>query len=73
MPLEWIGTNFIEEEQFVTEVMETYQYFVVQKNFCIRFNETRRVKYVHFVTMSYYYDNLRNKLFLLNNVRSYPF
>jgi hypothetical protein len=30
MPLEWIGTNFIEEEQFVTEVMETYQYFVVQ-------------------------------------------
>ena len=27
MPLEWIGANRIEEEQFVTEVMETYQYF----------------------------------------------
>jgi hypothetical protein len=25
-----IGANRIEEEQFVTEVMETYQYFVVQ-------------------------------------------
>jgi hypothetical protein len=28
IPLEWIGANLIEEEQF--EVMETYQYFVVQ-------------------------------------------
>jgi hypothetical protein len=29
IPLEWIGANLIEE-QFVTEVIETYQYFVVQ-------------------------------------------
>jgi hypothetical protein len=28
-----IGANLIEEEQFVTEVMETYQYSVVQHLF----------------------------------------